>query len=179
MAVPEKYDAIVIGTGQSGVPLAKTLAHEGWKTAIIERYFVGGSCINYGCTPSKTMAASSSVIYKISKAEAYGIYTSKTAVNLRKIIDRKRGMVKSFREGLEKGIKKTINLILIRGDAGFINKKVIKINLNDGGFKLITADKIFINTGGHPVIPEIDGIDTIDYLTSASVMSWKKYHLTL
>ena len=91
-----KYDAVVIGTGQSGVPLAKTLAGEGWRTAIIERHLVGGSCINYGCTPSKTMAASSKVIHIINNAETYGINISDYTINLEDVIERKRNIVKSF-----------------------------------------------------------------------------------
>ncbi len=170
MENPEKFDAVIIGAGQSGVPLAKTLAGEGWKVAIIERYLVGGSCINYGCTPSKTMAASSQVIHLTKKAELYGVHNSKVEINLKEIINRKRGIVKSFREGLEEGINKTKNLTLIRGEAGFVDKKIIQINLGDGGSRRITGDNIFINTGGSPRIPSIKGIESVEYLTSTSIM---------
>jgi pyruvate/2-oxoglutarate dehydrogenase complex dihydrolipoamide dehydrogenase (E3) component len=170
MEIAEKYDAVVIGTGQSGVPLAKTLAGEGWKTAIIERALVGGSCINYGCTPSKTMAASSEVIHISKKAGLYGVHNSNVEINFKEIINRKTGMVKSFREGLEKGISKTDNLTLIRGEAEFYDKKTIKINLNDGKSITVKADKIFINTGGSPFIPSIIGIDSVECLTSTSIM---------
>ncbi len=170
MENPEKYDAIVIGTGQSGVPLAKTLAREGWKTAIIEKHLVGGSCINYGCTPSKTMAASSEVIHLVKKADVYGVHNTLSEINLREIVNRKRGMVKLFREGLEKGIKETDNLDLWRGTAEFIGQKLIKIKSNDGSYKTITAEKIFINTGGSPVIPSIKGIESVEYLTSTTIM---------
>ena len=166
----DRFDAIIIGTGQSGVPLAKALAGEGWKTAIIERYLVGGSCINYGCTPSKSMAASSEVIHTTKKAEIYGVHNAKVEINLKEIISRKNGIVKSFREGLEKGIEGTGNLELIRGEAEFTGQKEISIKLNDGGSRNITADKIFINTGGSPVIPPIKGLDTIKYLTSTTIM---------
>ena len=165
-----KYDAVVIGTGQSGVPLAKTLAGEGWRTAIIERHLVGGSCINYGCTPSKTMAASSKVIHIINNAETYGINISDYTINLEDVIERKRNIVKSFREGLERGILETNNLTLIRGEAEFINEKDIRIKLNNGGTETLTSGKIFINTGGSPYIPPVKGIDSIDYLTSTSIM---------
>ncbi len=165
-----KYDAIIIGTGQSGVPLAEMLAGEGWKTAIVERYLVGGSCINYGCTPSKTMQASSKVIHLAKKAEVYGVHNSKVELNLSEIISRKRKIVNSFRNGLEKGIEGTENLKLIRGEAEFTDAKMIKIKLNDGGTETITADKIFINTGGSPLIPQIKGIDTVEYLTSTTIM---------
>lgn len=166
----QQYDAIIIGTGQSGVPLAKTLAGEGWKTAIIERHLVGGSCINYGCTPSKTMAASSEVIHHIINAEMLGVHSSISDINLGEIVNRKREMVKSFREGLEKGIEQTENLSLLRGEAEFIGQKLIRVKLNNGSSETITADKIFINTGGSPVIPSIKGIESVNHLTSTSIM---------
>ncbi len=165
-----EYDAIVIGTGQSGVPLAEMLAGKGWKTAIIERYLVGGSCINYGCTPSKTMQASSKVVHLTKMAEVYGVHNTKVELNLSEVINRKRQIVSSFREGLEKGIKETDNLRLIRGEAEFTDKKRIRVKLSEGGFDTITADKIFINTGGGPSIPQIKGIDTVEYLTSTTIM---------
>ncbi len=166
----EKFDAIIIGTGQSGVPLAKTLAGTGWKTAIIERYHVGGSCINYGCTPSKTMAASAEVIHTVRDAEKFGVHNSKPEIVLKEVIKRKREVVESFRGGLKKGIEETDNLSLIMGEAEFIDNKIIRIKLNDGGSRIITADKIFINTGGSPVIPSIKGLESVEYLTSTSIM---------
>ena len=165
-----EFDAIVIGTGQSGVPLAEMLAGEGWKTAIIERNLVGGSCINYGCTPSKTMQASSNVVHLAKNAGVYGVHNFKVELNLAEVISRKQKVVDSFREGLEKGIKETENLKLIRGEAEFTDKKLIRIKLNDGGDETITADKIFINTGGSPSIPQIKGIDQVEYLTSTTIM---------
>ncbi len=165
-----EYDAIVIGTGQSGVPLAEMFAGKGWKTAIVERYLVGGSCINYGCTPSKTMQASSNVFHTTKKAEAYGVHNSKVELNLAEVISRKRKIVNSSRDGLEKRIEGTKNLRLIRGEAEFSDKKIIRIKLNDGGSETITADKIFINTGGSPFMPQIKGIDSVKYLTSTTIM---------
>lgn len=166
----ERYDAVVIGTGQSGVPLAKSLAGEEWKVAIIEKNLVGGCCINYGCTPSKTMAASSEVIHFSKKAEHYGIHNSIVEINLKEIINRKRRIVKSFRESGEKGIEETNNLSLIRGEAKFVDKKMLEIILNGGRSKTIQADRVFINTGCSPLIPAIKGIDSVDYLTSTSIM---------
>lgn len=177
----ERYDGIIIGTGQSGVPLARDLAKKGWKTLIIERHLVGGSCINYGCTPSKTMAASSDVIHTVKKADIYGVHNATIDIRLREIIKRKGDIVKSFREGLEKEIDGTKNLTFLRGEAEFIDKKEIIINLNEGGNKTVTSDKIFINTGGSPVIPDIKGIDSVDYLTSTSIMDLKEmpHHLLI
>ncbi len=170
MSDAEYYDAIIIGSGQGGNPLGKALANHGLKTAIVERDKVGGCCINYGCTPSKTMAASSEVIGLTEKAGVYGIHHSKAEINLKEIINRKGEIVKSFREGGEKGIEETQNLSLIRGEAKFVAKKILQINLKDGKTKTVKADKIFINTGGHPFIPPIKGIDSVNYLTSTSIM---------
>jgi pyruvate/2-oxoglutarate dehydrogenase complex dihydrolipoamide dehydrogenase (E3) component len=170
METRQSYDAIIIGTGQSGIPLAKTLAAEGWKAAIIEKHLVGGSCINYGCTPSKTMAASSDIIYRSKRASIFGIHNLKTDINFKEIIERKTAVVKSFREGLEKGLEATNNLTLLRGEAEFYGKKMIKVNLNDGKTITIGADKIFINTGGSPFIPSISGIEKVECLTSTSIM---------
>ena len=138
METRQSYDAIIIGTGQSGIPLAKTLAAEGWKAAIIEKHLVGGSCINYGCTPSKTMAASSDIIYRSKRASIFGIHNLKTDINFKEIIERKTAVVKSFREGLEKGLEATNNLTLLRGEAEFYGKKMIRVNLNDGKTITIT-----------------------------------------
>jgi pyruvate/2-oxoglutarate dehydrogenase complex dihydrolipoamide dehydrogenase (E3) component len=170
MAEAEKFDAIIIGSGQAGIPLAKALANKKWKTALVERYLVGGCCINYGCTPSKTMAASSELINLVNKSGEFGIHTPEIKINLKEIINRKREIVKSFRESGEKGIEETENLELIRGEAKFIDKKTIEITSGENKTRRIKARKIFINTGGKPFIPAIEGIDKVDYLDSTSIM---------
>src|SRR5207253_11491248 len=96
---PEHYDAIVIGAGQSGGPLSTALAKAGRQTAIIERKHVGGTCINEGCTPTKTMVASARVAYLARRAEDYGVHTGPVSVDMIKVRQRKRDMVTSFRAG--------------------------------------------------------------------------------
>jgi dihydrolipoamide dehydrogenase len=166
----EKYDAIIIGSGQAGNPLAKDLASQGWKIAVIERNYAGGSCINYGCTPSKTMAASADAANIVKKASEFGIHNSSIKVNMKEIYERKKKIVESFRKGTLKKLKSSDKINLIRGEAYFIEPKAIKVNLKNNSTKIITADKIFINTGGRPAIPTIDGLENISYLDSTSIM---------
>ena len=100
------YDAIIIGTGQSGKPLAIALARAGWRVAAIEREHVGGTCINVGCTPTKTMVASARVAYLARRAKDYGVNASPVRVNMRRVIERKRRMVQTFREYGQKTLRK-------------------------------------------------------------------------
>jgi dihydrolipoamide dehydrogenase len=164
------YDAIVIGSGQGGVPLAKKIAKQGLKTAIIERKFIGGTCINDGCTPTKTMVASARMVHLAKNSEALGVNIKDAKLNFKKVMQRKNKIVHDFRNGTEDGLRKTKGLDIIFGEASFINNKKIKIVLRDGGEKIITAEKIFINTGGRPTVPNIEGLDKISYLDSTSIM---------
>src|SRR5215468_6619762 len=118
MAV-EQFDAIVIGSGQAGGPLSTELAKAGYKTAIVEREHVGGTCINEGCTPTKTMVASARVAYLARRGADYGVHTGELTVDLTKVRERKRAIVDSFRNGGQSRIEKTKNLELIFGQAEF------------------------------------------------------------
>ena len=166
----EKFDAIIIGSGQAGNPLAKDFANSGWKVAIIERNYVGGSCINYGCTPSKTMAASAQVAGYLRKASEYGIHSSSIKVNMKEVYQRKKETVESFRDGTLKRLKSSENIYLIRGGAVFLDSNTVKVNLKNNNTRIISSNKIFINTGGRPAIPSINGLDQITYLDSTSIM---------
>src|ERR1051325_10231143 len=97
MTTPQKYRAIIIGSGQAGTPLSTALAQAGWKTALIEREHVGGTCINEGCTPTKTMVASGRVAYLAARATDYGVHTGPVSVDMVKVRQRKRDIVESFR----------------------------------------------------------------------------------
>src|SRR5437867_10973431 len=101
------YDAIIIGTGQSGKPLAITLARAGWKVAVIEREHVGGTCINVGCTPTKTLVASARVAYLARRSKDYGVGTGPVTVDMRRVYKRKRRMVGSFRHYVQKALGET------------------------------------------------------------------------
>ena len=166
----KQYDAIVIGSGQAGVPLAKKLAMAGKKTALIEKRFVGGTCINDGCTPTKTMVASAKLAYLAKHSSNLGIHLADVAVDLSLIKMRKDGIVQSFRDGSQAAIERTENLDLLFGHASFTGPNSILIKLNEGGEMELSADLVFINTGTQTAIPGVAGLDTIDYLTSTSIM---------
>src|SRR5437762_5520333 len=107
MTTEQHYDAIIIGAGQGGMPLSRALAEAGRKTAIIEREHVGGTCINEGCTPTKTMVASASVAYLARRGVDYGVHTGPITVDIQKVRQRKRDIVESFRSGDERHLQNT------------------------------------------------------------------------
>jgi len=164
------YNAIIIGSGQAGVPLAKKLGKKGLRTAVIERSSVGGTCINVGCTPTKTMVASARIMHLAQTSKEVGINVKDVSVDLKAVVKRKNKIVLRFRNGAEEGLRKTKNIDLIFGDASFLSNKEIKISLHDKSVIHISADKIFINTGARPLIPAIEGLEDIDYLTSTTIM---------
>ncbi|WP_221391626.1 mercuric reductase [Dyadobacter sp. NIV53] len=166
----KKYDAIVIGSGQAGTPLSKKLAESGLKTALIEKRWVGGTCVNDGCSPTKTMIASAKVAWTIENSRELGIITGDYKVDIKAILKRKNDVVHLMRDNSEKGILKTKNLDLIYGNASFKDKNTITVLLNDGTDQELSADKIFINTGDKPSIPDIKGLSEIEYLTSTSIL---------
>ncbi|SFA39306.1 Pyruvate/2-oxoglutarate dehydrogenase complex, dihydrolipoamide dehydrogenase (E3) component [Pedobacter suwonensis] len=164
------YDAIIIGAGQAGVPLAKKLAEAGKRTALIEKRLVGGTCINDGCTPTKAMIASAKAVHQAKKASALGVDIGSVKIDFKKIVQRKNDIVEQFRSSSEKGITETNGLKLIFGTAKFSAEQELTITLNDGGEEKVTADWIFINTGAKTAIPDIAGLDQIDYLTSTTIL---------
>src|SRR5262244_3842787 len=113
------YDAIVIGSGQGGTPLSQALAGAGMRTALVERKHVGGTCINEGCTPTKTMVASARVAYLARRGADYGVQTGPIGIDLARVRQRKRDIVNSFRNGGQARLKKTANLELMFGTASF------------------------------------------------------------
>src|SRR5438309_3820417 len=123
MTATKHYDAIVIGAGQAGGPLSTALAQAGWRTAIIERIHVGGTCINEGCTPTKTMVASARVAYMDRRSPDYGVRNGPVTVVMVRVRERKRDIVNSFRNGSEQRIKAANGLDLLMGEARFIDQK--------------------------------------------------------
>ena len=169
-----KYDAIIIGSGQAGTPLANRLAEKGWKVAIVEKAFVGGTCINYGCTPTKAMVASAKSVFQARRSAEYGIASGNIEVDLQGVLLRKNNIVEEFRNSIEKKLMAAPNIRLIYGLAVFSDYKTIKVELRFGGTEFITADKIFINTGARTVIPDIKGLWDISFLTSTTIMQLDK-----
>src|SRR5882672_6928956 len=166
----ERFDVIILGSGQAGNPLASALAKAGKRTALIERKHVGGTCINEGCTPTKTMVASARVAYLARRAADYGVRTGPVSVDMVRVRQRKRDIVDSFRNGSQRRIEQTPNLELIFGEASFAGPKSLLVQLKDGSSSSVTADRIFINTGTRAAVPKIDGLDSVPYLDNISIM---------
>jgi len=170
MPDPASYDLIVVGAGQGGGPLAGTVAENGHDVALLERAHVGGTCVNRGCTPTKTMIASARVAHLARRAEDYGVHVGDVSVDLKTVRQRKRDIVESFRSGSRRSIEEKDGLDLIEGEGRFLDARTIEVALGDGTARTLTADRIAINTGTRPAIPPIDGIDEVDSLTSTSIM---------
>ncbi|HEY1860900.1 MAG TPA: FAD-dependent oxidoreductase, partial [Gemmataceae bacterium] len=166
----DHYSAIVIGAGQAGSPLSRTFAQAGWKTALIEREHVGGTCINVGCTPTKTMVASARVAYLARRAADYGVRTLPIAVDMAKVRQRKRAIVESFRSGTQSRLEKTPNLELLIGEASFDGPKTIAVRLQNGATRQLTAEIVVIDTGCRPARPPVPGLDSVPVLDSTSIM---------
>jgi pyruvate/2-oxoglutarate dehydrogenase complex dihydrolipoamide dehydrogenase (E3) component len=164
------YDAILIGAGQAGVPLSTTLARAGWKTALIERVHVGGTCINEGCTPTKTMVASGRVAYLARRGADYGVQTGPVTIDMTKVRQRKRDIVESFRTSGQRRIETTEGVDLLMGEASFTGPKTLELRLNNGETRELTADTILINAGARPAKPSMTGIEDIATLDSTSIM---------
>ena len=170
MTPSQHYDAVVIGSGQGGKPLASALAQADRETAIIERGEVGGTCVNTGCTPTKTMIASARTAYIDRHSADYGIHNGPVTVEMTEVRQRKRDIVNTFRDGVRQGIESTGGLDLLLGEARFTGPKELEVNLNDGEAVQLTADNIFINVGARPMQPPIEGLDSVPTLNSTSIM---------
>jgi pyruvate/2-oxoglutarate dehydrogenase complex dihydrolipoamide dehydrogenase (E3) component len=169
MTPARHYDAVVIGSGQGGNPLARAFADSGRKTAMIEREHVGGTCINEGCTPTKTMIASAKVAYLDRRSADYGVMNGPVSVEMEKVRRRKRQIVERFRGGAERRLERS-GVDLIRGEASFAGEKELEVRPIDGGTLRLTADNIFINTGARPGSAPIDGLDGVPALDSTTIM---------
>jgi pyruvate/2-oxoglutarate dehydrogenase complex dihydrolipoamide dehydrogenase (E3) component len=164
------YDAIIIGTGQSGKPLATALARAGWSIAVVEREHIGGTCVNVGCTPTKTMVASGRVAYLARRAKDYGVAAGPITVDMRRVYERKRGIVESFRNYGQKTLEKTANLELVFGEARLKDPRRVAVELRGGGTRELEGKRIVINTGGRPSVPSVPGLDGVPFLDSSSIM---------
>ena len=163
------YGAVVIGSGQGGNPLARALAQSGRRTALVEREHVGGTCINEGCTPTKTMIASARVAYLDRRSAEYGIADDTVTVDMIRVRQRKRKIVESFRNGGERRLEK-VGVDLIRGEATFAAPKELEVRLSEGGTSRLSADTVFINVGARPSAPPIEGLDSVPTLNSTTIM---------
>jgi pyruvate/2-oxoglutarate dehydrogenase complex dihydrolipoamide dehydrogenase (E3) component len=159
------YDAIVIGSGQAGNPLSQKLADQGWSVALIEQDQLGGTCINTGCTPTKTMMASAQVAYYARNASRWGVNVGEVGVDLPGIVARKDRTVGQWRSGIERKIEERKTLRLYRGHARFVGPHEVRV-----GEETLRSDRIFINTGARPDVPLVEGLQQVDFLNNASIM---------
>ena len=162
----QNYDAVIIGAGQSGPALARRLVDAGRKVAIVERKLFGGTCVNTGCTPSKTLAASAYVAHVARRAADYGVQIEgSVAIDMKAVKTRKDAIVALYRDGLERSLKNMEGCTVYEGHARFVAEKKLAVN----GIEL-SAGEIFVNVGARAAIPPIAGLDTIPYLTNSSMM---------
>jgi pyruvate/2-oxoglutarate dehydrogenase complex dihydrolipoamide dehydrogenase (E3) component len=163
------HDVIIIGSGQAGGPLAGAFARAGRKVALVEREHVGGTCVNVGCTPTKTMVASARVAYLARRAADYGVQTGTVTVDLTRVRQRKRDIVNQFRSGSERRLGQA-EVELVRGEGRFTTSHQVEVQLQQGGTRELTAPTILINTGARPARPPLPGLDQVPFLDSTSIM---------
>lgn len=160
------YDAVVIGTGQAGPPLAVRLTGAGMRVAIIERERFGGTCVNTGCIPTKTLVANARAAHIVRRAAEYGVMIdSSFTVDMMKVKERKDAVVRRSNEGVEKWLKGTENLTVYEGHARFEDAHRVRV-----GDELLEADKFFVNVGARASTPPLAGLDQVRYLTNSSMM---------
>jgi pyruvate/2-oxoglutarate dehydrogenase complex dihydrolipoamide dehydrogenase (E3) component len=161
------FDAIIIGTGQAGPSLAQRLAASGMNVAIIERKFFGGTCVNTGCIPTKTMVASAYAAHMVRRAGLYGVNVEgPVSVDMALVKARKDAISGKSRTGLESWLKGMKNCTVFQGHARFESSREVSV-----GEHRLTSDKIFINVGARAIIPEMPGLDQVSYLTNSSMMA--------
>jgi pyruvate/2-oxoglutarate dehydrogenase complex dihydrolipoamide dehydrogenase (E3) component len=160
------FDAIVIGGGQAGPPLAGRLTSAGMSVALVERKLLGGTCVNYGCMPTKTLVASARAAHVARQAAKYGVeIAGSVGIDMPIVKGRADTVTLNAREGLEGWLKGMNGLTLFEGHAEFVDATTVSVNGEQ-----ISAPRIFLNVGGRPTIPDMPGLDAIDYLTSSSIL---------
>jgi len=171
----ERFDAVILGSGQAGNPMAKDLAKAGWKVAVVESWHIGGTCVNVGCTPSKTMAASARVAYLARRGEDFGVHGGEVTVDLAEVVARKRKIVERANQGNIKSLL-AADVTIVMGKGSFAEEAAeaglyaIAVNSADGTERRLIAAHIFLNTGERDMVPEITGLQSIPYLDSTSIM---------
>ena len=159
------FDAIIIGAGQAGPPLAGRLTEAGQRVAVIERHLVGGTCVNSGCIPTKTLVASAHAAHLARRGPEFGIGTGDVTVDMAKVKARKDKIMLGDRSGVEGWLEGMDGATLIRGHARFVDPHTIDV---DG--RLLRADRFYLNVGGRASVPDLPGLDSVDYLTNVSVL---------
>jgi pyruvate/2-oxoglutarate dehydrogenase complex dihydrolipoamide dehydrogenase (E3) component len=167
----EHFDAVVIGTGQGGTPLAAALAKSGKRTAVIERHLFGGTCVNVGCTPTKTYVASARAAHVARRAGEFGVLVDgEVRVDMARVKARKDEVVRGSRTGVEKYLRSLPGLTVFTGHGRLSGPHSIGVASNDGQQIEIEADAIFLNTGTRATVPQIEGIETVAYHTNSTIL---------
>ncbi len=162
----QTFDAIIVGAGQAGPPLAGRLTDEGMKVALVERKLFGGTCVNTGCTPTKTLVASAYAAHLARRAAEYGVKTGgAVAVDMKKVKLRQDTVVRNSRDGVEAWLRSMPNCAVYRGHARLESSREVRV-----GDQLLTAEKIFLNVGGRANVPDLPGIDQVSYLTNTTIL---------
>ena len=159
------YDAIVVGGGQAGPSLAVRLAGAGMRVAMIERKFLGGTCVNTGCKPTKTMVASAYAAQLARRGADYGVVLGGVGIDMERVKARKDKVTLDSRQGLLDWLQSTPNITYIEGHARFRSGTEIEV-----GGDVLSADKVFLNVGGRASVPDLPGIDSVAYLTNSSIL---------
>jgi len=164
--MPSIFDAIVIGTGQAGPPLAARLAHAGMKVAVVEKQRFGGTCVNDGCTPTKAMIASAYAAHMARRAGDYGVMLDASPrVDMKQVKARKDEIVRKSRDGVERWMQGLDDAKVYRGHARFVGQNAVRVNDDE-----LSADMIFVDVGGRPRVPKMPGLDSVAYLTNVTMM---------
>ena len=164
---PSVYDAIVIGTGQAGPALARRLATAGMNVAVVERALFGGTCVNTGCIPTKTLIASAYAIHMARRAADFGVMIDgPVRADMAAVKARKDAISGQSRAGVEESLKSLMNCTIYRGHGRFVSPHEVQV-----GEALLTAERIFINVGGRAVVPSWPGLDQVAYQTNSSIMA--------
>ncbi len=161
----QRFDAIIVGAGQAGPPLAGRLTAAGQRVAVVERKLIGGTCVNNGCIPTKTLVASAHAAHLARRSNEYGIGTGSISVDMAKVKARKDGIMLTDRKGVEDWLEGMDGCTVFRGHASFEDPHTLRV-----GDEVLHGDRIFLNVGGRAVIPDIPGLDDIEYLTNVSIL---------
>src|SRR5580704_10537341 len=169
MAEVERYEILVIGSGEAGKHLTWNLAQAGQRTAVVERKYIGGSCPNIACLPSKNVIRSAKANWFARQGAEYGIQSGPVSTDMKGVLNRKRKMVEGEVQAHLDRFKAT-GAELIRGEARFVAPKTVEVHLNDGGSRMITADRVLLDLGSRAVVPDIPGLAAAKPMTHVEAL---------
>lgn len=162
----ERYDAVVIGTGQAGPPLAARATQEGWRVAVVERHLLGGTCVNTGCTPTKALVGSAKAIHAARRGDEFGFSVDGgPVVDMPRVRERMRGIAQASNDGLTKMLEGNDSIDLVRGHARLDGPNRVVV-----GDRVLETDRVFVNVGARPRVPDLPGIDDVEFLTSTTIL---------